>query len=255
MSDYHTWTPEEIAFLEGLWIEFFMTEVFSASIEETLQWWQSDEAREFYHERQGRINDFFNESGISERWHDFAEQRAKRGADITEQIYDYAKKVRTGEDAPQYTRMEREGMNKLCDYNYELIRDVTQQQIKGIRDCLIQDYAEGRNSRQSVLLEKLEQVQLEPIHTFSAEQRAKMIARTETSRITNRATLEQFKRDGVKYVTYKCNSNCSVCLAHAGEKHAVPVDEALEQDSIFHPNCSCTPVAVADENGFYIPPE
>lgn len=254
MSDYHNWTEEEILYLENLWIDFFLYEVFAESIEETIRWWQTDEARAFYQEQQGRINDFFNESGISDKWHEFAETRAKRGADITEQIYDYAKRVRSGENVPHYTRMERAGMNKLCDYNYELVRDVTQQQIKGIRDCLIQDYAEGRNSTQTVLLEKLEQVQLEPIHTFSAEQRARMIARTETSRITNRATLEQMKRDGVQYVTYKCNSNCAECLKHAGEKHAVPIDQALMEDEIFHPNCSCTPIAVADENGFFVPP-
>jgi len=254
MSNYRQWKLEEILFLQGKWMDLFM-QTFKESIQKTIDWWDTDEAKIFYQERQERLTNFFNTSGIAEEWNKFAEERATAGADLTEQIYNYARDVRMGDDVIPFTNAERIALNELCDYSYELIKDVTEQQIKGIRDCLIQDYAEGRNSTQTALLEKLEQVQLEPIHTFSAEQRARMIARTETSRITNRATLMQFKRDGVKYVTYHCNSDCAVCLEHAGEEHKVLVDDALAETEIFHPNCSCTPIAVKDENGFYIPPE
>ena len=253
MSNYRQFKLEEILFLQSKWWEMFM-QTFKESVERTMDWWDTDDAKIFFQERQGRLTNFFNESGISDEWSKFVEERAKTGADLVEEIYGYARGVRMGDDVIPYTNTERIALNELCDSTYELIKDVTEDQIKGIRECLIQDYAEGRNSSRTAILEKLEQVQLEPIHTFSAEQRARMIARTETSRITNRATLMQMKQDGVKYVTYHCNSDCEICLEHAGEEHAVLVDEALAEDEIFHPNCSCTPVPVKDENGFYIPP-
>lgn len=256
MSNYRMFTLPEILFFQSDWWNFFK-ETFSESVAMTMDWWRSDEAKEFYQERQGRLTTFFNESGISEEWSKFAEERATIGSDIAEQIYDYARDVRMGDDVVPYTTAERDGMNLLCDYEYELIKDVTEEQIQGIRECLIQDYAEGRNSTETEILNKLEQIQLEPIHTFSPEQRARMIARTETSRITNRATLQQFKRDGVKYVTYVrlSGEDCDICDDHCGEENKVPVDEALDGDEIFHPNCSCTPVAAADENGLYISTE
>lgn len=251
MSNYRQFTLEEILWMQGKFWDFFK-ETFTQSVQRTMDWWISDEARDFFQERQGRLTNFFNESGIAEEWGKFVEERATMGADIAEQIYDYSREVRMAEDVVPYTQAEREGMNLLCDYEYELIKDVTEEQIQGIRECLIQDYAEGRNSTETEILNKLEEIQLEPIHTFSSEQRARMIARTETSRITNRATLEQFKRDGVKYITYFCNSDCEVCLEHCGDENKVPVEEALDGDEIFHPNCSCTPIPAPDEDGRFI---
>lgn len=256
MSDYSLFTIPELNFLQTLYFTFFI-ETFKESVEMTMAWWELDATKIFFQERQERMTNFFEESGISEEWNKFVEERANKGADIVEQIYDYSREKRMGDDVIPYTEMEKRGINELCDYNYELIKDVTEQQIKDIRQCLIQDYAEGRNSADSTILEKLEQIQLESIHTFSAEQRARMIARTETSRITNRATLDQMRKDGVKYVTYHRSDtrDCKICDDHCGDKNAVPIDQAIMGDSIFHPNCSCTPVPVADENGFFIPPE
>lgn len=248
MNRYPFLTNAELLFFQNTYLKFF-ADTFQANIDNTIVWWASDEAREFFQERQGRLTDFFKESGISDEWNNFAEERARTGADITEQIYKYAKEVQSERDIIEYTQIEKDAINHLCDYSYELIKDVTEEQIKGIRDCLIQEYSEGRNSRESVILEKLEQVQLEPIHTFSAEQRARMIARTESKRASNLARLHNMKQDGVKYVTYVCNSDCEICNEHAGEEHKVTIDEALEGDEIFHPNCNCTPVPVADEDG------
>lgn len=248
MKSYRFFTDAEMGVFENAFLKLF-ADTFQMNIDNTIAWWVTDEAREFFQQRQGRLTDFFRESGISNEWSSFAEERAKMGADITEQIYNYAREVQNESAIIEYTQIERDALNHLCDYTYELVKDVTEEQIQGIRDCLIQEYAEGRNSRESVLLEKLEQVQLEPIHTFSAEQRARMIARTESKRATNAARLQSMKQDGVKYVTYYCNSDCEVCNEHTGEENKIPVDEAIDGDEIFHPNCNCTPIPVADENG------
>ncbi len=256
MSDYRLFTFAEIQFLQSIYYSTFM-ETFKQAIEKTMDWWDMEETKIFFQEQQYRLTTFFNESGIADEWNSFVEERATHGADIVEQIYDYARDVRQESAIVPYTSVERISLNELCDYNYELIKDVTQQQIRGIRECLIQDFAEGRNSKRTEILEKLEQIQLEPIHTFSAEQRARMIARTEVNRITNRVKVNQMYRDGVKYMTYERKSDkpCDICDEHCGEENKILVEDAVFGTEIFHPNCSCEPVPVADENGFFIPVE
>lgn len=241
MSNYRMFTVAEINFLQSELFKSIMGG-FEESVQTTMEWFVTDEAKDFFQQRQYRITNFFNESGIAEQWSNIVESRAKEGADIVEGIYNYARDVRMGDDIREYTEVERARINQLCDYNYELIKDVTEEQIQGIREALIQDYAEGRNSRRTEILEKLEQIQLEPIHTFSPEQRARMIARTETNRASNIATLEQYRADGVTRVELLVNSDCEECNSHKEDEDGTiieyTIDEALE-DPIFHPNCSC----------------
>lgn len=249
------------AFKKGLFV-YFQNKLletilggFREAIDKTMEWWRTDEAGEYFQEQQYRLTEFFEQSGIAQEWQNIIESRASAGADIAEQIYEYARNLRLDGDVIPYTEAERSAMNYLADSQYELIRDVTEEQVKGIREALVQDYAEGRNSAETVILEKLEQVQLQPIHTFSPEARARMIARTKTSRAANVATLQFFKANDILYVKLKCNSDCEICNSHVTDDDGEPiiyhVDEALEEP-MYHPNCSCTWMAARNpETGLY----
>ena len=151
----------------------------------------------------------------------------------------------------EYTRTERAALNRLCDYNYELIRNVTNDEITAIRRSLVQDYAEGQNPRQSHLRE----LALEPINGFSPAKRAEMIARTESARTLNVSTLETMRADGVQYVVlYGCNPDCDECSQYMDEEHPVRIDEALGVE-VPHPNCRGTWIVVADSvKGLYTNP-
>lgn len=254
MSNYRDFTVAEINFLQAKILENIL-EGFSQTIQATLDWWLTDECKQFFQERQYRITEFFNTSGISEEWSNIIEERAQRGADIVEGIYNYASEVRMDDTVREYTKMEVERLNYLCDQNYELIKDVTTEQVKSIREALVQDYAEGVRSKESELLSRLEEIQLQPIHTFSPEQRAKMIARTETNRAINVSTIEQYRADGVLRLELLVNSDCDECNSHATETiddeeyiRQYTIDEALE-DPLFHPNCSCRWKVARDEEG------
>ena len=219
-----------------------MEEGFDEAVNETWRWLQTPEAEQFFMKQRGRLSTFFAESGIQDKWDDIITERAKRGADITEQIYDYARKVNMTDHLTEYTSTERAAMNRLCDYNYELIRNVTNDEITAIRRSLIVDYAEGNNPRQSHLRE----LALEPINGFSPMKRAEMIARTESARTLNISTLQTMGVAGVQYVVLVgCNPDCDVCGEYTDEDKPVRLEDALEV-GVPHPNCHGTWV-VADK--------
>ena len=218
---------------------------FDEAVTATLEWLQTPAAAEYFIQQEGRLSTFFNNSGIREQWQSIIDNRASRGADITEQIYDYARRVNMEDHLVPYTSAEKIAMNKLADSNYELIRSVTSDQINGIRRQLIQDYSEGINPRQTSLKEVLEQIQLEPINGLSPEERAEMIARTESARALNTSTLETYRADGITHVSLYGDYNggqCDECAQYEmgsdDYPNGVPIEEALEI-GVVHPNCRC----------------
>lgn len=209
---------------------------FDDAITATMEWLETPSAVDYFMAQEGRLSTFFTNSGIREKWDSIIEERATRGADLTEQIYDYARSVNMGDHLVPYTRAEKLAMNKLADNSYELIRNVTSEQISGIRRQLIQDYAEGMNPRQTSIKDVLEQIQLEPINGFSPEARAEMIARTESARVLNTSTLETYHADGITMVSLYNPDQCDECAEYSDP---IPIEEAIEI-GVVHPNCRCT---------------
>lgn len=204
----------------------------------TSQWLDTPECREFYAARQGRISEFYQTSGIQEQWDNIIEAHCRTGMDISDYIYAYARKV-ANPNVQDFTQAERRIMNKLADNQYDLIRNVSNQEVQGIRRSLLEDYAEGVNPRQT----SLKDIQLEPINGLSPEKRAEMIARTESATAINTATLEQLRQEGVEYVTLLCTNPCDDCAEYEGER--VPIEEALNNPCI-HPNCRCAWIVYRD---------
>lgn len=220
-----------------------ITNGFEESINKTMEWMNTQEAREYFNKRQGMLNEFFETSGIKEEWQNIIDTRAKKGADITRQLYDYARKVQFIEHMPRYTEQERLKMNMLCDNTYELIRNVTEDEIKNIRRSLLEDYAEGRNPLQT----SLKDLNLQPINGLSPQRRAEMIARTETARTSNVASIQVWKAQGVKYVALMTSGKGNVCDDCAdAEGKPTPIDEA-EETEVMHPNCNCIYYPIYDD--------
>jgi hypothetical protein len=211
-----------------------MSQGFDEVLNKTIEWVQSPEAEEFFITRRGKLSTFMTESGIRDDWNTIIQNRAQRGSDLTEEIYDYARRKNMTEYLTEYTPSERLAMNRLCDYNYELIVNVTQDQIAGIRRSLIQDYAEGVNPRQTSMREALEAIQLQPINGLSPEERAVMIARTESARTLNVSTLTTYQADGYTHVELYGTGQCDDCASIG----VVTVEEALNIE-VPHPNCRC----------------
>lgn len=89
------------AFKKGLFV-YFQNKLletilggFREAIDKTMEWWRTDEAGEYFQEQQYRLTEFFEQSGIAQEWQNIIESRASAGADIAEQIYEYARKPQT----------------------------------------------------------------------------------------------------------------------------------------------------------------
>lgn len=234
----YNFVPEDRrAFMENRYVGNIMSG-FDDVVNETWEWLQTDEARDFYNNQRGMLNEFFHTSGINDRWNDIIDARSRKGVDIATEIYEYARRMNLEDNIIPYTPQERIALNGLCDSTYSLIRNVGEDQVRGIRQRLLLDYANGVNPRKTSLRE----VQLEPINGWTPEQRAVVIARTETAREINSATLQTYMADGIQFVTLLVSSNCEECLAYAenpdGSERLVPIGEALE-DPCIHPNCRC----------------
>ena len=233
----HITTGERVR-LEAL-MEKNILDGISDIVRETTDWLSTPEAGTFFMERQGLINQFFRESGIHDRWEAIIAERAERGADIAEQVYKYCREV-NAEDVIEYVGREKQILNNICDNQYELVVNVTQQEVAGIRHCILEDVASGVNPRQTSLRE----VQLEPINGWSPEQRAVVISRTETARCINSATLEQYRSDGITMVELLTTDPCPECEEIAAAP--VPIEQAIEI-GVVHPNCRCSWAAVVPE--------
>lgn len=231
MTDYRRILPDEQLKWE---IQFQNTILagFDEAVNITMEWLETEKARDYFFNQRGMLNTFFRDSGISDEWNRIIETRASKGVDVTKQIYDYARKVNMTNHLIPYTDTERRALNRLCDYNYNLIVNVTQDEIASIRRKLVQDYSEGRHPTKTGLKE----LQLQPINNWTPQQRAEVIARTESARTLNVSSLETMRNDGVEMVVlYGCDLTCDVCQEY--NLYPIPIDEALEIE-VPHPNCT-----------------
>lgn len=240
--DINNLTAEQRAYLEKLLMDNFRY-AFDEIVDVGWEWLSTPEAAEYFQERQDRLTTFFEDSGIHKQWNDIIQHRAENGADLVTQIYDMARHQNVDETIFDYTSQERAVFNRLADNQYELVKDVTEQQVKGIRRLLIEDYAKGVNPNKT----SLKRIQLEPMNGRSCSERAQLIARTETARTVNCAALMQYYDEGVQFVELLCEDGCDECKKHQGKQ--VPIMEALDMPTI-HPNCRCRWIA-ADNGTLY----
>lgn len=218
---------------------------FDEGIQKTVEWLRTPEAKRFYSEQRQQLNSFFRESGIDREWQEIIDNRARHGVDITKQIFDYARDKNLDGKLVPYTAQETRAFNRLADYNYELIRNVTNDEITAIRRQLIQDYAEGRHPTKTTLKE----LQLEPINGWSPEERAVVISRTESARTLNTSMLETYHSAGIELVVLYGDDDtcCDDCREYM--KEPVTVEEAMNI-GVMHPNCRCAwiPYTEKDED-------
>ena len=213
---------------------------FNESIQTIYEWLNTDEAKDFFFKQEGLLTDYYRNSGINNKIDKIIHKRAKKGVDIINELYKYARKYGMEKDTIQYSSAERIAMNELCDNTYELIKNCSDDEIRSIRRQLLEDYINGRNPR----LNTLKDLQLEPINGLSPEARAELISLTETARAINMANLMTFKEQGIEYVELfgrkdkRGSKPCKECQEWIN-KGAIPINEAIKH-VILHPRCRCT---------------
>jgi len=135
---------------------------------------------------------------------------------------------------------------EIRQYNYDLLTNLCDDLDKNFKDIIL----DGVINKKSVsdIAQELEVAGISPLNKHTAQQRAKMIARTEVNSVKNKARLQAYKDNNIKWVdivTMGDNKVCTDCLnleAH-NPYHIDEVNNLLP----VHPNCRCV-YAISNTN-------
>lgn len=163
----------------------------------------------------------------------------------------------------RYTPTDRLAFAFARNYNYGLIQNLSNDLQDAIKNRMTQAAIQGENPYS--LAPRLLELGLEPLpdSTFTARERAVLIARTETSRIQNTGILQSYVNEGytrVKILTAEDDNVCTICLEYAfkfnkgdevifenrGDERVHEISDLLKGGAYppFHPQCRCTYLSV-----------
>jgi SPP1 gp7 family putative phage head morphogenesis protein len=132
---------------------------------------------------------------------------------------------------PFYLPPERAAMQKIKDRNMMEIQGMTDELAKRMSRSLVDGFENGETI--NLLIRRVR------TETDFSNQRAEVIARTETMRAVNGAAWDRYKQYGVEQVEWLTaldDRQCDECEELNGK--IFPIDEA--PDLPVHPNCRCT---------------
>ena len=134
----------------------------------------------------------------------------------------------------------------IKQYNYNLLTNLCDDLDKNFKDIILDGVINGKSVDE--IAEELELAGISPLNVHTAQQRARMIARTEINSIKNKARLQAYKDNNIKWVDIRTmgdNKVCQDCLT-IESNNPYPINEV---DGILpvHPNCRCI-YAVSNKN-------
>lgn len=142
--------------------------------------------------------------------------------------------------ALSYSPQVLDALDILKEYNFDLIRDVSNSLVDGIRATIQRGLLEGSSNYE--MGKRISELGLEPLpgSPLSPYKRGLMIARTESNRVENQATLQSYATYGVEKVDVINTGNdpCEECIDIA-DNNPYTLEEA-EGLLPVHPNCECT---------------
>lgn len=147
---------------------------------------------------------------------------------------------------PILTNLDLINFTAIRQHNYNLLTNLCDDLDKNFKDIILDGVIEGKSVDE--IAHELEIAGISPLNKHTAQQRAKMIARTEVNSIKNKARLQAYKDNGIKYVdivTMRDNKVCQDCL-NAESNNPYTIDEAKGLLP-FHPNCRCE-YRISEEN-------
>ena len=121
-------------------------------------------------------------------------------------------------------------------YNYNLLTNLCDDLDKNFKDIILEGIIKGKDVNE--IANELEIAGVSPLNKHTAQQRAKMIARTEVNSVKNKARLQAFKDNNVEWVnvnTQHDNRVCQDCL-DIEANNPYPITE-VEDLLPVHPNC------------------
>ena len=234
-------------------------------LQSAIDWIDTPEAKEFF------FNDAYEQEAIwdslEDDWDAILSAEYDTIDNLLEEVYEYGKIQGYSNMAEtlRYTPTDRLAFAFARNYNYGLIRNLDSDLRGAIKNRMTQAAIQGENPYS--LAPKLVELGVTPLpgSTFTPQQRAVLIARTETSRIQNTGILQSYVNEGytrVKILTAEDDNVCTLCLRYAfeynkddkivfenrGEELVHEIKDLLNGGEYppFHPLCRCTYLSVWD---------
>jgi len=127
---------------------------------------------------------------------------------------------------------------KIRQYNYDLLTNLCDDLDKNFKDIILDGVVNGKSVNE--IANELEIAGISPLNRHTAQQRAKMIARTEVNSVKNNARLQAYKDNGVRWVDINTKGDIRVCqdCINIESNNPYTIEEV---DGILpvHPNCRC----------------
>lgn len=245
--------------------EFFkiLDSAINEKLQKTIDWLDTEEARQYFQEDIDYRNEIFE--SLEEDWDEILSREYDSADELIDNIYEHGKKkgYKNIQEKLRYTNADRYALDFAKNYNFHLIQKLDGNLRGAVHDQILQSRIVGDHPYE--LASKIEKLGVQPLpgSTLSAQQRAVMIARTETARVQNTGILQSYVNEGyteVKILTAEDNHVCHLCLANAYEfntdeiifenrgKERVHRIADMNRNSWvpLHPNCRCTYIVVAE---------
>ena len=240
-------------------------DLLDTQIGESIAWLQSDEAKEHFFEQSELQKEIFD--ALEDSWDTIFDGHYEKVDDLLDAIYDEGKKQGYSniKETLNYTDADIQAIRLAKDYNYDLIRSLSDDLRGTVKNKILQGIIMGENPYNlSRTLTKAGVTKLDG-SPFTARQRATMIAKTETSRMQNTGMLQSYINEGytqVKILTAEDDDVCTTCLEYAfkfnKDEPRVYSPELLKREQVhdivalikggkfppFHPQCRCTYLTV-----------
>lgn len=272
----------------GLWEEFhinktkdpinvqeyynLISNLLDQQLNRSRMWLSSPQAKEYYYAEMQRQKEILQ--SLDMEWDDLLEQTYESVDDLIERVYELGKQKGYNDIKEKlvFTDTDKEALDFVRQYNFQLIRKLSNDLRGNVKKTITQAVATGENPYS--LANKIVELGVKPLEgsTLSAKQRAVMIAKTEVSRAQNTGILQSYVNEGyteVTILTAEDSDVCSLCLDnaylfnkgedkvyHPGLKDNVHRISDLDENSILplHPNCRCTYLSVWDSKNSNVEP-
>lgn len=127
---------------------------------------------------------------------------------------------------------------EVRQYNYDLLTNLCDDLDKNFKDIILNGVIQGKDIND--ISQELQEAGINPLNRHTAQQRAKMIARTEVNSIKQKAKLQAYKDNNIKWVnlnTMGDNRVCQDCI-NLEMNNPYLIDESWDIIPV-HPNCRC----------------
>lgn len=220
-----------------------LTRSFDKIINHYIDWLDSSEAKKLFYEEIQNREEYFQT--IDSDLDDIIQDTSLSADRIIEKVY--RKGLSYGykdiNRLPVFNDACKYGLKATQEYNFELIRNVSDDLIGSIRHHIFRGIAEGQSIHE--VARAITDSGLKPIEgkTLSAYQRASLIARTEIARSMTTGRLQSYANYGVEKVKILTAGDDNVCpICRKAEKKIYTLEEASNLIP-FHPACRCSVIA------------